>query len=396
MLNSLVDLVLQKRALFLFLTVAIVAGGIYSWQSLQIDAFPDATNIQVMILTEAPGLAAVDVEQQITYPIEAHMGGLPDVRQVRSLSKPGLSQVVVVFEDSVDIYFARQIVLERLQAAEETLPDGMEPELGPVSTGLGEIYQYTLESSRHDAMELRTIQDWLVAPRLRTISGVTEVNCFGGFVKQLHVVVEPDKLLKYGLALRDVFEAVEKNNANAGGGFILHGWEQSYVRTVGLFAGADDISRVVLKTKDGTPVFLGDVAEIRPGPETRQGAVTRDGKGEAVCGMVVMLKGANAKEVVDRVRTAMAEIEQPLREEGVTVNTFYDRTALIVTCMKTMTDALWQGGLLVVAVLFLFLMSVRAGLIVAISIPLSALITFIMMRFYGLTANLMSLGGLAV
>ncbi|MCX7008703.1 MAG: efflux RND transporter permease subunit, partial [Kiritimatiellaeota bacterium] len=240
------------------------------------------TNVQVMVLTEAPGRTAIDVEQQVTFPIEMTLQGLPKVRQMRSMSKSGLSQVIVVFEDEVDIYFARQLVLERLQDARGALPPGLAPELGPISTGLGEIYQYTVESKTRSPMELRTLQNWHIAPQLRVLSGVTEVNSFGGFVKQYHVEVDPNRLLKYRLTLPEVLEALEKNNANAGGGFLTQGWEQAYVRSVGLLTSIADIEQIVLHAKDGSPVFLKDVADVKLGPMTRQGAVTRDGRGESV------------------------------------------------------------------------------------------------------------------
>jgi cobalt-zinc-cadmium resistance protein CzcA len=396
MLEKMIQLVMRQRIMILLFTAVVMIAGVYSWQTIEIDAFPDATNVQVMILVEAPGLATVDVEQQITYPIESNMGGLPNVKQVRSLSKAGLAQVVVIFEDFVDIYFARQVVGERLIAAKESLPEGIEPELGPVSTGLGEIYQYTLESSTHTPMELRTIQDWVIAPQLRTIQGVTEINSFGGFVKQFHVLVKPDMLLKYGISLSQVFEAVEKNNANAGGSYILHGWEQSYVRSVGLFTGISDIEKIVLKAKDGTPVLLKDVADVEIGPETRQGAVTRDGKGESVAGMVIMLKGANSKDVVDRVKKKIPEIQANLQKEGVKLNTFYDRTSLIQACVDTVSSSLLEGGILVIIVLFIFLWDFRSGLVIALSLPVSVLMTFIMMRWAGISANLMTLGGMAI
>ncbi|MFH1231929.1 MAG: CusA/CzcA family heavy metal efflux RND transporter [Planctomycetota bacterium] len=396
MLEKLVELVIRHRVIVLLLTVLIVAIGIYAWRKIDIDAFPDATNIQVMILTDAPGLAAVDVEQQVTYPIESQMGGLPHVRQVRSLSKAGLSQVVVIFEDSIDIYFARQVVNERLQAARELLPEGIEPELGPVSTGLGEIYQYTLKSTVKNPMELRTIQDWVIAPQLRTIPGVTEVNSFGGFVKQYQVEVLPEKLAKYGLTLRDVYETIRQNNANAGGNYIIKGWEQSYIRSIGLVSSISDLENIVLTAKNGTPVFLKDVALIKLGPETRQGAVTRDGQDEVVAGMVIMLKGSNSKEVVDRVKDKIPKIQETLAQENVQIDTFYDRTSLIQSCISTVEKAMLEGIILVILVLFIFLWEVRAGLIIACSLPVSILGAFILMKALGIPANLMSLGGLAI
>ncbi|UCF77804.1 MAG: efflux RND transporter permease subunit [Candidatus Eiseniibacteriota bacterium] len=395
MLDRLFRFVLRQRVLVVIATIALVAWGLYAWRMLPIDAFPDVTNVQAMILTEAPGLAPADVEWQITFPIELAMQGLPGVREIRSLSKAELSQVTVVFEDYVDVYFGRQLVFERLQSAREGLPDWAEPEMGPISTGLGEIYQYTLESDTRSPMELRTLQDWVVAPQLRSLRGVNEVNSFGGFVKQYHVLVEPDGLLKYGITLRDVLEAIESNNANAGGNVLVTGWEQAYVHSVGLIQTMSDIENIVLRAEDGTPVYLRDVAAIQIGPETRQGAVTRDGKGERVAGMVIMLKGENSKIVVDRVKNTVGKMQASLPQD-VRIDTFYDRTALIQAATRTVGGALLQGGLLVIVVLFLFLGNLRSSIVVALSLPLTALVAFILMGWQGISANLMSLGGLAI
>ena len=395
MFTNMLKFILSQRQLVIIAAVVLTVAGLLAWKYMPIDAFPDVGNVQVMILSEAPGLAPVDVEQRVTFPIELAMQGLPGVRQVRSLSKSALSQVIVVFEDDVDIYFARQLVFERLEAAKENLPEWVEPELGPTSTGLGEIYQYTLESDTRSLMELRTIQDWIISPQLRPIPGVNEVNSFGGYVKQYHILVNPQMLVKYGITLRDVLEAVESNNANAGGNFIVKGWEQAYIRTVGMISDISDIENIVLEANDGTPIFLKDVAEVKVGPQTRQGAVSRDGKGETVAGMVIMLRGSNSKLVVDAVKSAIPRIQSGLPED-VKISTFYDRTTLIQACIRTVANALMQGGVLIVIVLFLFLGNFRTSVIVALSLPFTAFITFILMGWYGVTANLMSLGGLAV
>jgi heavy metal efflux system protein len=386
--------IVARQWAVLFVGALIVVGGFVAWTQLPIDAFPDVTNIQVMVLSRAAGLSATDVEQRITYPIEQQMGGLPKVTLVRSLSRAGLSQVVIVFADSIDPYFARQVVFERLQGARELLPPGVEPELAPMSTGLGEIFQYTLEGEGFTPMEKRTIQTWLVAPRLRTVPGVTEVNSFGGEVKQYQVVVHPERLLEYGLTLREVTEALERSNANAGAGLILKGWEQMYIRGVGLYASVTDIENVVLTAQDGTPVFVRDVADVVVGPQLRQGAVTRDGAGETVAGMAIMLRGENSKTVVSAVQDAIAKIQQGL-PEGLRVDVFYDRTALIEACIKTVRDALLEGGVLVIIVLFLFLAELRTATVVVLSLPITFFFTFLIMRGCGLSANLMSLGGLA-
>ena len=393
-MHKFIEFLLHQRVLVLALTGILIIAGAIAWTRLPIDAFPDVTNVQVMILTEAPGLSSVDVEQQVTYPIEQQMGGVPKVNQVRSLSKAGLSQVIVVFEDDTDIYFARQQVFERLQTAKESLPPFAEPELGPISTGLGEIFQYTLESDTLSPIELRTIQDFIVTPQLKPISGVNEVNSFGGFVKQYHVLVRPDALLKYDITLRDVVEAVEKNNANAAGGFIVRGWEQTYIRGLGLLTSAEDIEGIVLKAQNGSPVYVRDVADVVIGPQPRQGAVTRDGKGDAVAGMVIMLRGENSKDVVASVKEAIPKIQKSL-PQGARINVFYDRTFLIEACIKTVVDALLEGGIFVILVLFLFLAELRTALIVVVSLPLTYLLTFPIMGGIGLTSNLMSLGGLA-
>ena len=386
--------IVKRRWAVLFVGALVVLGGLVAWARLPIDAFPDVTNIQVMVLSKAAGLSATDVEQRVTYPIEQQMGGLPRVTLVRSISRAGLSQVVIVFKDSVDPYFARQVVFERLQGARELLPPGIEPELAPLSTGLGEIFQYTIEGQGFTPMEKRTIQTWVIAPRLRTVPGVTEVNSFGGEVKQYQVVVHPDRLLKYGLTLREVTEALENSNANAGAGLILKGWEQMYIRGVGLFATTRDIENVVLKAEDGTPVFVRDLADIVVAPQLRQGAVTRDGSGETVAGMAIMLRGENSKTVVSAVKDAVARIQERL-PEGMRIDIFYDRTELIEACIKTVQDALLQGGILVIIVLFLFLAEFRTAAIVVLSLPITFLFTFIIMGASGLSSNLMSLGGMA-
>ncbi len=386
--------ILRNPFLVLILTGVLIIVGMIAWTRLPIDAFPDVSNTQVMILSKAPGLAAVDVEQRVSYPVEQAMGGLPKVKQVRSISKSELSQVVVIFEDDMDTYWTRQVVFERLADVREKLPPGVEPELGPISTGLGEIFQYTLEGDGFSAMDLRTIQDWIVSPLLKPIPGVNEVNSFGGYVKQYQVLLHPDKLLKYGLTVDEVTEAIGNNNANAGGGVLVRGWEQSYLRGVGLLKDIPDIEQIVLKASDGTPVKVKDVAEVVIGVEPRQGAATRDGKGEVVAGMVIMLKGENSKDVVTSIKEAIGRIQETL-PEGTRINVFYDRTALIEACIGTVMNALEEGGIFVILVLFLFLAELRTALIVVFTLPLTFLISFIVMSKTGLSSNLMSLGGLA-
>ena len=389
------NFILRRRPMVLIGAALVVVVGALSWTRLPIDAFPDATNQQVMILTQAPGLGPLDVEQQVSFPIETVMGGLPYVKLVRSTSKTALSQVVVIFEDNVDTYFARQLVFERLQMAEEQLPPGVEPEMGPISTGLGEVFQYTLESDRHNLTELRTMQDWLVALRLRNIPGVNEVNSFGGLVRQVEVRVDPDRLLKYSLTLDEVVEAIANNNANAGGSFVIRDWEQENIRSVGLYGSPEDIRNVVLHAEDGTPITIREIADVVESHMTRLGGVSRDGKGEVVAGMVIMLKDENAQEVVDRVKAAIPSIRKAL-PEGVRFNPFYDRTELVSAVIETVSGALMQGGVFVVIILFLLIGNLRTALTVAASLPMTAFVVFILMDLAQLSANLMTLGGLAI
>ena len=422
MLDRLLQFILHQKLLVILAAVVLLGAGVAAWTRLPIDAFPDVTNAQVMVITKVTGMAPGEIERLVTFPIEAEMGGLPNVRQVRSLSRSGLSQVVVIFEDQVDTYFARQVVFERLAQARDKLPAGIEPELGPISTGLGEIYQYVLESgyycpkhprlwereagtcpdcgtpllkSEHDLMSLRTLQDWTVAPQLRRLQGINEMNSFGGFVKQFHVIAKPDQLLKYKISLKSVLEALEANNANAGGGFLVKGWEQFDVVSKGLVSSIEDLEHIVLEAEGGTPIYLKDVADIVVGHQTRLGVVTKDGRGETVAGMAIMLKGSNSKEVVDRVRTAIPDIQKTL-PPGVRLTPFYDRTDLIQACIRTVSHAIAEGVILIVAILFLILWDLRAALVVALLLPLTAAATFLLMGWQGVTANLMSLGGLAI
>ncbi len=394
-MDRLVSFALRQRLLVLLATLALIGFGVRALHDLPIDAFPDVTNVQVQILAEAPGMAPVEVEQIVTYPVEVSMGGLPGLTEVRSLSKLGLSLTTVVFKDNVDIYFARQLVFERLQQAREKLPAGVNVELGPISTGLGEIYQYTLESPRRDAMDLRTLQEWVVRPILRGVPGVTDVNSFGGLVKQYQVLVRPEQLTSFRLTLREVLEALAENNANASGGYIEHSGEQYVVRGLGLIKSQEDLGRIVVAHRGSTPIFVRDIADITVGPEPRQGFVTRDGKGESVAGIVLMLKGASGRDVVAAVKARLATVRKALPPD-VRVVPFYDRTELVDRAMHTVTEALLEGGVLVLLVLVLFLGNVRSALLVTLVLPLSALVAFILLKAFGYSANLMSLGGLAI
>ncbi|RIK80647.1 CusA/CzcA family heavy metal efflux RND transporter [candidate division KSB1 bacterium] len=394
MINRLIAFSL-KQPLLIFCLVILMAGlGYWSLTHIPIDAFPDVTNVQVQILAEAPGLSPVEVEQLVTFPIEVAMNGLPQLTEVRSISKFGLSVITVVFEDDVDIYFARQLVLERLQSAREALPPNMpEPEMGPVTTGMGEIYQYFLESDSLDLMELRSLQDWAIKPQLRTVAGVTEVNSFGGLVKQYQILVSPEKLLSYELTLADVFEAIENNNSVVGGNFIEHASEQYIIRGIGRAQTMSDLENIVVKTMNGTPIYVKNVAEVTTGAEVRQGAVVMQGRGEVAAAIVMMLKGENSREVIARVKTKIEEINKTLPRH-VKIHPYYDQTGLVEKTIQTVRTNLFEGGVLVIVVLFVFLGNIRAALLVASVIPLSMLFAFIGMKWRGLTANLMSLGAI--
>lgn len=396
MIEKLTEYAIKQRLIILILTAVIVGVGVYSAVNLPIDAFPDVTNVQVQVFTEVPTLAALEVEKMISFPIESVMNGIPGVEQVRSLSKNGLSIVTVVFSDSTDIYFARQQVFERLKLAEGRLPEGLaSPEMGPITTGMGQVYQYLVEGTGKSITDLRTIQDWDVKYQLRTVPGVTDILSFGGFVKQYQVLVNPAKLLAYHIHLRDVLDALAKNNANAGGGFIEHSSEQYIVRGIGLIKTPQDIENIVVRAEKGTPVYIRNIADVVVGPEVRQGAVTMNGKGEVVTGIVLQLKGENSRAVITKVKEKVKEINKSL-PEGVKVSSYYDQAELVEKSVGTVKEALLEGMLLVILVLSLFLGNVRSALIVTLTIPVSVLIAFMLMRQQGLSANLMSLGGLAI
>ena len=407
MINKLIDFSLDNRFLVIMLWLLVVALGINALAKLPIDAVPDVTNVQVQILTNSPGLAPEEVEQFISFPIETAMSGLPKTEEIRSVSKFGLSVVTVVFEEGSDIYWARQLVGERLTAAREQIPEGYgEPEMGPISTGLGEIYQFEVRGepmcgagepdteSCYTPMELRTILDWYINVQLRSVPGIVEVNSFGGELKTYQVTLDPDRLVSYGLSVGDVFTAVEANNRNVGGGYIARGGEQYLIRGEGLVQTLEDLESVVLAHDErGTPVYVRDVGRAELAPMLRQGAVTRDGRGEAVVGIVMMLIGENSRVVVDEVKEKIAQVEKTL-PPGVTIEAFYDRTELIRRTIKTVAKNLTEGGLLVIVVLLLLLGNLRGGLIVSSAIPMSMLAAFIAMRHVGISGNLMSLGAI--
>ncbi|MEK6641329.1 MAG: CusA/CzcA family heavy metal efflux RND transporter [Nitrospirota bacterium] len=407
MIASLLEFSLRQRILVLGLTCLLSVAGVFAFQSIPIDAYPDVTNIQVQVLTEAPGLSPVEVERFITYPLELQMTGLPGLAEIRSLSKFALSQVTVVFNDDVDMYFARQLVLERIMAAKERLPEGLEPVMAPVTTGLGEVYHYYVEGPNATATDptiveteltdQRTMQDWVLRPLLKSVPGVIDVNGMGGFVKQYQVLVDPAKLRKFDLTLHDIYDAVAKNNANAGGNVLERHAERAIVRGLGLIKSVNDIESIIVKESGGTPVFVRDVAEVRIGHAVRHGAVVLNGEREVVIGTVLMIRGGNARQVVEAVKTKVDDLQQHhILPVGTKLLPFYDRIELVTAAIDTVRDALIEGIVLVVFVFFFFLGHVRSAVVVTVSLIVTPLITFIVMERFGLSANLMTLGGLAI
>jgi cobalt-zinc-cadmium resistance protein CzcA len=394
-MHRLIEFSLKFKFLILVLTALMIALGINSMLQLPIDAVPDVTPNQVQVITQAPGLSPLEVEQFITFPVETAMSGLPDIESIRSVSRFGLSAVYIYFEEGVDIYFARRLVMERMPQAREAVPAGFGvPELGPISTGLGEIYQFEVRGNGYSLMELRGILDWDIAFKLRSVPGVVEVNSYGGEAKTYTVQLDSDKLASLRVSLEDVFQAIESNNANVGGAYIERNQEQYVVRGEGLVQTLEDIDNIVVgAADDGTPIYIKNVGEAKFEPLVRQGAVTRDGKGEAVTGVVMMLIGENARVVVDRVKERLEEIKRSL-PPGVDIDTYYDRTELVERTISTVEKNLAEGGLLVIAVLLLLLGNIRGGIIVAIAIPLSMLFAFTGMMSAGLSGNLMSLGAI--
>ncbi|NJD24878.1 MAG: efflux RND transporter permease subunit [Betaproteobacteria bacterium] len=405
MIESLIRSALKQRLIVAVVAAILFFFGLDAARKLSVDAFPDVTNVQVQIATEAPGRSPEEVERFATVPLEVAMTGLPGLVEMRSLNKPGLSLITLVFTDATNVYFARQLVMERLLEVGPRLPQGIIPVLGPVSTGLGEVYQYTLERpddgdrtlTEQELMQRRVVQDWVVRPLLRSISGVAEINSQGGYARQYQVLVNPERLRHYGLAIADVFDAMARNNANAGGGVLPQFAEQYLIRGVGLIRDLDDIRAIVLKEKDGVPVFVRDVAEVSIGHEVRQGALIKNGTSEAVGGVVMMIAGGNAKEVVGRIKARVGEINaKGMLPDGLKIVAYYDRSELVDAALWTVTKVLLEGVVLVVVVLFLFLGDVRSSLIVVATLVLTPLLTFMAMNKLGISANLMSLGGLAI
>ncbi len=395
MLKGLIRFSVENKFIVFFFAFLLAVLGVYSFGDLPIDAVPDITNVQVQILTSAPALGPIEIEQFITFPVEQVMSGIPRMAELRSISRPGLSAVTVVFDEGTDIYWARQLVQERLGEAKDRIPKGFgEPAMGPISSGLGEIYQFEVRGPDKTAMELRTILDWQVAYQLRTVPGVVEINTFGGLLKTYEVQIKPDSLQAYKIALADVFKALDENNTNAGGGYIVRGGEAQYIRGEGLIESISDIENIVVVTReDGTPIYIKNLGTVALAPMIRQGAVTRDARGEAVVGIVMMLMGENSRAVVERVKEKIEDIKKTL-PPGVTIDTFYDRTDLVRKTIRTVAKNLAEGGFLVIVVLFILLGDLRGGLIVALAIPLSMMVAFMAMVQGKVSANLMSLGAL--
>ncbi len=394
-MQRLIEMSLAHRLVVILLALLLIGAGWSAFNNLPIDAFPDVTNIQVTVISQAATLSPMEIEQLVTYPIEQACAGLPHSTEVRSLSKFGLSMVTVVFEDGTDVYFARQLVLERVITVRDQLPEGASSGLGPISTGLGEVFQYTLESSERDLMELRTLQDWVLRPILRTVPGVAGVDSFGGQVRQFHVVANPTALRRYRLALGELSAAVAANNGVAGGSFVERGGEQFVVRGDGWVRGIEDLENTVVAYRDSVPILLSQVAEVQIAPEIRQGAISRNGEGETVAGIVLMLRGGSGRDVVRGVKEKL-ELARRSLPPDVEIVPFYDRDELVQTALGTVKSALFQGAVLVVLVLLFFMGHLRSAFLVVVQLPMAALATFLVMGQVGLSANLMTLSGLAI
>lgn len=396
MIERILEFSLKNRLMIILLAIGVMAGGAFALGRLPIDAFPDVSPTLVQVVTEANGLAPEEVEKLITYPVELSMNGIPGVEQIKSISAFGISQVSVYFRDDVDIYFARQLALEKLQSAKEQIPPGLgEPKLGPITTGLGQVYQYVVGNAGQTGSSLRTTEDWIVKYNLRTVPGVTEVLSFGGEVKQYQVKVDPNALLQFDVTLGQVQSAIGANNRNVGGGYIERGSEEYLIRGLGLAAGLDDIGNIIVAERGATPVYVRNLATVELGPEVRRGAVTMNGKGEAVTGIVLKRIYENTSQVIASIKTKVAGINRSL-PSGEQVRAYYDQSELVERAVGTVKDALLEGAVLIVIILFLFLGNVRSALIVTTMLPLSLALAVGLMNHYGFSANLMSLGGLAI
>ena len=397
-MNKIIDFALRNRLLMLVLGVIVLAGGYFSYKQLPIDAFPDVSPSLVQVFTTTEGLAPEEVEKYITFPVEVSMNGLPNLKLIRSVSNFGLSVVNIYFEDGTDIYFARQLVNERLQEAREQIPKGFgDPQMGPISTGMGLILFYYLEdeTGQYSLEELRTIQDWLIKFQLQTVPGVTEVLGIGGWEKQFHVVVDPNALLRYDVTVNDIVEKVKSNNLNVGASFIEKDAEEFLVRSIGLATKIEDLQNIIIKAEHGIPVYLNQLAEVKIGGAVRRGVQTRNGIEEVVAGMVVKLFGTNSSTVISKVEEKMIEINKML-PDGINLIPYYEQKTLVEAAVSTVTNALEEGIILVVIILLLFMGSIRPSIVVALSLPFSVMFAFIGMQYFDLSVNLMSFGGLAI
>jgi|CXWL01.1.fsa_nt_gi cobalt-zinc-cadmium resistance protein CzcA len=395
MIERLIRSALEQRLIVLLGVFGLIVSGVVAFRHLPIDAFPDVTPVQVQVITRAPALAPAEIERLVTFPLEIELTNLPGKTELRSLSRFGLSVITVVFEDRVDTYFARQLVLERVLQARSKLPQQAEPVLGPVSTGLSEVYMYLVEGSTQSLTDLRTLQDWVIRPILRAVPGLADVDTLGGLAKQYEVLVDPNRLTSFGLTLRQVHAAIAGNNQNAGGSYIEQGGDKLVVYGVGLVRSAADLGQIVVSAHKGTPIYVRDIAQVRQGNAIRLGGVTRDGKGEVLEGIAVMLRGGNSRAIVSAVKDKIELINQVL-PAGVKMVPFYDRIELVARALDTVERALLEGAAVVILVLYLFLRNLRGALVVALTLPLATLATFLIMQQVGLSANLMSLGGLAI
>ncbi|MDO8992420.1 MAG: CusA/CzcA family heavy metal efflux RND transporter, partial [Daejeonella sp.] len=399
MLNKIIHFSIKNKLIIGLFTLALIGWGTYSLTKLPIDAVPDITDNQVMVITVSPALAAQEAERLITFPVEQTMASIPGIKQIRSFSRFGLSLVTVVFNEDVDIYWARQQINERLGDAAKQIPDGVgKPEMAPVTTGLGEIYQYVIHpkkgyEKKYGPMELRTIQDWIVKRQLLGTPGVAEVSGFGGYVRQYEIAVNPDRLRSLNISISNIFDALETNNQNTGGAYINKSPNAYFIRSEGLVENIEDIEKIVIETDNATPVLIRDVAKVQFGNSVRYGAATRNGEGEIVTGIVMMLKGANSSEVVNNVKARIEQIKKTL-PEGVDIEPFLDRKKLVDNAISTVSTNLIEGALIVIFILILFLGNLRAGLVVASVIPLSMLFAISMMNLFGVSGNLMSLGAI--
>ena len=405
MIRSLIQAALRHRLVLMVVTLGLLVAGLLSLQRLSVDAFPDVTNVQVQVAAEAPGRSPEEIERFVTVPIEIAMTGLPGLTDLRSLNRNGIAVITLVFTDATDLYFARQLITERLIEVMPQMPTGIAPVLGPVTTGLGEVYQYTLEHpsdgnrplTREELTEHRTVQDWIVRPLLRNIPGVAEINTMGGYDKEYQVLVSPERLHHYGVSLQELYRALARNNANSGGGQLPVFAERYLIRGIGLINNENDIRNIVLKEAGGVPVYVHDVAEVTTGTGVRQGAVIKNGSTEAVAGIIQMQRGGNAREVVQRIKEKVNDINRrQLLPDGLRIVPFYDRTDLVDAALHNVAKVLIEGVVLVIVILYLFLGDVRSAIIVIATLILTPLLTLMVMSYLGMSANLMSLGGLAI